>query len=83
MPRTVRRKPPQKIRSVQMEEGKWYRLDSPELTECCHCSMVHLTEYMLENGRLFWRSWVDKDATRIKRAENGITIVRKPPKGTP
>jgi hypothetical protein len=62
--------------SIQMEPGKWYRLDSPETTECCDCSLIHHTEYMFEGGRLFWRSTVDRAATKIKRQENGITIVR-------
>lgn len=59
-----------------MEPGKWYRLDSPELTECCGCSLVHSTEYRFEGGRMFWRSKVDKRATTAKRKENGITIVK-------
>ena len=65
--------------SVQMEEGKWYRLDSPEITECCDCSLIHITEYMFENGRLLWRAKVDRKATRAKRKENGIKIVKANP----
>ena len=63
--------------SIQMEPGKWYRLDSPETTECCDCSLIHHTDYNLEGGRLFWRSTSDAAATAIKRKENGIRIVRK------
>jgi hypothetical protein len=65
--------------SIQMEAGKWYRLDSPEITECCDCSLVHVTEYMFENGRMFWRSHTDKKATRAKRRENGITLLKCKP----
>jgi hypothetical protein len=65
--------------SVQMTEGVWYRLDSPEITECCHCSLVHSTEYRFYKGRMFWRSHVDHKATRAKRKENGITIVKSKP----
>lgn len=68
------------IISIQTEPGKWYRLDSPELTECCSCSLVHSTEYKFEKGRMFWRAKVDPRATREKRKENGITISKSPPR---
>jgi GTPase len=71
--------PRSKIQSIQMKEGSWYRLDSPEITECCACSLVHVTEYKIEKGRLLWRSRVDHRATRAKRRENGITILKQPP----
>lgn len=63
--------------SIQMEEDVWYPQDSPETTECCDCSMIHHTEYKFENGRLYWRSSVDEEATKIKRKENGIKVIRK------
>lgn len=62
--------------SIQTHEGVWYRLDSPEITECCDCSLVHVTEYKFENGRLIWRSKVDRKATRAKRNENGIKVIK-------
>ena len=65
-----------KIQSIQMEPGKWYRLDSPEMTECCDCSLIHVTEYKFENGRMLWRSKVDRKATNIKRRENGIKLTK-------
>jgi hypothetical protein len=67
------------IISIQTEPGKWYRLDSPELTECCGCSLIHSTEYRFDKGRMFWRSKVDYRATRQKRKENGISIVKATP----
>lgn len=67
---------PKPLISIQMEPGKWYRLDSPEITECCECSLVHVTEYMLEGGKLFWRSKIDKGATKAKRKENRLRVVR-------
>lgn len=66
-----------RIQSIQMHEGVWYRLDSPEMTECCDCSLVHVTEYKFESGRMLWRSKVDRQATRAKRLENGIKVTRK------
>jgi hypothetical protein len=65
-----------KIQSIQMEPGKWYRLDSPEMTECCDCSLIHVTEYKFENGRMLWRSKVDRKATNVKRRENGIKLTK-------
>jgi hypothetical protein len=65
--------------SIQMEEGKWYRLDSPEITECCDCGLVHVTEYMFENGRMFWRAKTDPKATRASRKRNGITLLKSKP----
>lgn len=67
------RKPPE---SVQVEEGKWYAFSNPEVTECCHCSLVHITEFMLEGTRLFWRVKVDLKKTRELRRRYGIKVTR-------
>lgn len=61
---------------IQMEPGKWYRLDSPEISECCDCGLVHHTEYMFEKGRMFWRSRVDPKATAASRKLHGIKVVK-------
>jgi len=61
---------------IQMQENVWYRLDSPEVTECCDCGLVHHTEYMFENGRIFWRAIVDKKATAAARKAAGIRVIR-------
>ena len=63
---------------IPTEEGKWYTLRTPEITECCDCGMVHHTEYMLENGRLYWRSKVDDKATKAARKRLGIKIGKAP-----
>jgi hypothetical protein len=60
-----------------MVENTWYRLDSPDITECCDCGLVHHTEYMFENGRMFWRAQVDKKATKAARKKQGIKIVKE------
>ena len=49
--------------TIQIEPDKWYRVNSPEVTECCDCSLVHVTEYMLSNGTLFFRTKVNRRAT--------------------
>lgn len=61
---------------IQMEPNTWYKLDSPEVTECCDCGLVHHTEYMFENGRMFWRAVVDKKATAAARKRLGIKVVK-------
>ncbi len=66
--------------SAQIWEGKWYRMASPETSECCDCGLVHHTEYMLEDGRIFFRTKVDKRATRAARKAHGITITKEAPK---
>lgn len=76
--------PPVHPKSIQMYEGSWYRLDSPEITECCDCGLVHHTEYMFKNGRMFWRSAADPKATQAARKRLEIKIVnsggRTPPR---
>lgn len=62
--------------SIQMVENTWYRLDSPEITECCECALVHHTEYMFEKGRMFWRAHVDKKATAAARKKLGIKVIK-------
>jgi hypothetical protein len=64
---------------IPTEEGKWYALRTPELTECCGCGLVHHTEYVLENGRLFWRAILDVQATNAARTRSGITVTEKAP----
>lgn len=66
-------KPP----TVQIEPGKWYRLDNPEATECCDCGLIHHTDYRLYKGRLLFRTRTDVRATRARRKERGIKIVRE------
>lgn len=61
---------------IQMVENTWYKLDSPEVTECCDCGLVHHTEYMMENGHMFWRSVVDKKATAAARKLAGIKVIK-------
>lgn len=65
--------------SIQMFEGQWYRagLRSPEVTECCSCGLVHITEYKVIDGKLFWRAGVDQEATDAAREREGISLRRK------
>jgi hypothetical protein len=61
---------------IQMHEGTWYALESPQIDECCDCGLVHHTEFMLEKGRLFWRAAVDKKATAAARERDNIKVTK-------
>lgn len=68
--------------SVQMIEGVWYALQHDiEVTECCHCGLVHETQYKLERGRIWWRTKVNSQATTAARKRAGVRIVTASPKG--
>jgi hypothetical protein len=64
--------------TTEVEEGKWYALDNPEATICCECELVHHTEYQLFQGRLMFRTKVDRALTDRRRKQHGVTISRKP-----
>ena len=66
-------------RTVQIEPDKWYRMNSPETSICCDCCMVHVTEYMLDNGKLLFRTRGDRRATNKLRKKHGITVTTQPP----
>lgn len=67
---------------IQMKEDTWYRLDSPEISECCDCGLVHHTEYKIEKGRLLWRAVTDVRATIAARKRLGIKITKTTRAGT-
>lgn len=63
--------------SVQVQEGRWYALGAFDHDECCDCSLIHKTEYRLDKGRLFFRTWRDDAATKRARRALGITVTRE------
>jgi hypothetical protein len=65
---------------IQMHEGIWYALASHELTECCHCGLVHETEYKFQGRHIFWRAKIHRKATRAARKREGVTIVKSKPR---
>jgi hypothetical protein len=60
---------------VQMYDDKFY-LDKFSQHECCHCSLVHDTEFKVENGRIFTRWKVNDKATKAQRKKYGIKVTR-------
>lgn len=61
--------------TVQMYEDSWY-LDKFTRHECCGCSLVHETEYKVENGRIFTRWKVNDKETKALRKKYGIKVTR-------
>lgn len=60
---------------IQMKEGVWYAIQYDiELTECCHCGLVHRTYWKVEKGRIYWRAAIDHIKTRVARRRLGIEI---------
>ena len=68
---------PKKVPIVQIEPGKWYAFQDYDRTECCDCGLIHLEEFKVEKGRLYFRTTRDDRATREVRKRSGITITRK------
>lgn len=55
------------MRTIQIEDGKWYRLGNVELHECCGCGLVHRVDHRLERGMIFERWRVDARETAKAR----------------
>jgi hypothetical protein len=74
----VKRSKPTKT-YIQMKEGVWYAVQYDiELTECCHCGLVHRTYWKVEKGRIYWRAAVDHRATKMARRRMGVRIEKVP-----
>ncbi len=65
---------PSKYRTVQVTDGVWYELGDFDRDICCHCSLVHLTEYKVEKGRILFRTKVDHKETAKLRKQHGIKV---------
>lgn len=59
--------------------GRWYRmpLKTSEVSECCDCGLVHITDYKIVEGRLFFRTTRAEEATTAARRRDGISLGRK------
>lgn len=62
-------------RTVQMWDHAFY-LDNFSQHVCCHCSLVHDVEYVVENGRIFTRWKENKRETKKLREAEGIEVNR-------
>ena len=56
------------MKTIQVYDGRWYRLGNVELHECCDCGLVHRVDHRLERGMIFERWRVDRLETRRARA---------------
>lgn len=70
-------KTPKKYPTIQIEDGKWYRVKGYTHTECCDCALVHKEEFRLVDGSLEWTATRDDKMTEARRKELGITLKRK------
>jgi hypothetical protein len=66
-----------RIPSVQIYDGDWHALSHFTHDECCECGAVHRVEFKLDNGRVFGRYTLDRQATAAARAAAGITVKRR------
>lgn len=65
-----------KYPTIQMEDGKWYRVKGYTHTECCDCGLVHKEEFRLIDGALEWTATRDDKKTEERRKELGIKVSR-------
>lgn len=66
---------PKRDSTVTMWDNSWY-LDKFEKHECCHCSLVHDVEYVVEKGRIFTRWKINAKETARQRRKLGIKVTR-------
>ena len=66
-----------KLKSIQMYEGKWYRVKGYNYTECCDCALIHKEAFRLVDGSLEWSGTRDDKLTEERRKELGIKVTRK------
>lgn len=60
---------------VHMWDDSFY-LDKFTKHECCDCSLVHDTDYKVENGRIFTRWRRNDKETKVQRKKLGIKVTR-------
>lgn len=65
--------------SEQIVAGRWYRmpLKTSEVSECCDCGLVHITDFKIVGGKLFFRTTRAEEATKAARRRDGISLRRK------
>ena len=66
-----------KYRTVQVTENTWYTISGFDRDICCECGLTHDTEFKLDNGRIMFRTKVNRKATAAERRKHGITVKRK------
>jgi len=52
----------------QIIDGEWNEASwVGQRDMCCHCGLVHITEFKVEKGKLFYRTRQSERATKIAR----------------
>jgi hypothetical protein len=65
-----------RYKAVQIIDGTWYRIKGYTHAECCDCALVHKEKYRLVDGQLEWMAERDDEATKARRKELGIKVIR-------
>jgi hypothetical protein len=53
---------------TQIIDGKWYEGSWTEQRDmCCSCGLIHVTEFKVEKGKLFFRTKQIQSATKEAR----------------
>ncbi|WP_316234949.1 MULTISPECIES: hypothetical protein [unclassified Bradyrhizobium] len=52
----------------QVHDGEWVRpVRRGHLDQCCGCGLVHVVDYVIEDGILYFRARVDRRLTAAAR----------------
>lgn len=62
------------MKTVHIEDGKWYRLGMHAKHECCGCGLVHSVSYKIEKGVVFERWTADARLTAKVRKDANIRV---------
>ena len=58
------------MRYTQVIDGEWYEASwTGQRDMCCHCGLVHITEFKVEKGKLFFRAKQSERATKAARKQ--------------
>jgi len=57
---------------VQLYDGEWNIIPRKNFYRaCCDCGLVHREEHRVRKGKIEYRVWGDKAATRAERRATG------------
>lgn len=57
------------MKTIQIIDGRWYRLGNVSLHECCGCGLVHSVKHKLVRGMIFEQWTVNDYQTRKARKQ--------------
>lgn len=67
------------MRTIQIEGGKWYRMNNPETSVCCDCNLAHVTWYRMTGDgkelKLEFKARRNNVLTAHYRKKHGIRVI--------